>query len=142
MLALPRLQDGQITRLSQLRGQVVYVDFWASWCGPCRQSMPLYDAMFKRLPAGRFKILAINLDEDRKDAELFIKRFPVSYEILLDPDASSATTWSVPVMPSSFLVDSSGRVAYIYIGFKPSHIGTIEHDIQTLLDNVTPSDPG
>lgn len=138
---LPRLDNGETVRLSGFRGKVTYIDFWASWCGPCRQSLPLYEALQKRLPAGQFQIIAINLDEDRKDAEAFLKRHPVSYLVLSDPDGISAKSWSVPAMPTSFLVDTNGRLAYIYIGFKPSHIGTIEHDIKALLENSATSDP-
>lgn len=138
---LPRLDNGETIRLSGFGGIVVYVDFWASWCGPCRQSLPLYEALQKRLPADRFQIIAINLDEDRKDAEDFLKRHPVSYLILSDPNGISARAWSVPAMPTSFLVDSNGRLANIYIGFEPSHIGNIEHDIEALLENPATSHP-
>jgi len=138
---LPRLDNGETIRLSDFKGKVVYVDFWASWCGPCRQSLPLYEDLQKRLPVGQFQIIAINLDEDRKDAEAFLKRHPVSYLILSDPEGISASAWSVPAMPTSFLVDSSGKIANIYIGFEPSHIGTIEHDIKALLDSTAASHP-
>jgi thiol-disulfide isomerase/thioredoxin len=135
-LVLPQINGDKDVRLSDFEGKVVYVDFWASWCGPCRQSLPLYEALNKRLPADQFQILAVNLDEQRKDAENFLKRHPVSYPVLLDPAGNSARAWTVLAMPSSYLVDSDGRLANIYIGFEASHIGNIEHDIKTLLERV------
>ncbi len=130
---LPDIRSGEMLRLSDLKGNVVYVDFWASWCPPCRQSLPLYEAMQKRMGNDRFQILAINLDEERGDAEHFIKRHPVSYEILLDPSGNSARDWGVTAMPSSYLVDPGGIIKNVYFGFEPSHIEVIEHDIKTLL---------
>ena len=136
VLVLPHLDDGEDIRLSDFKGQVVYVDFWASWCGPCRQSLPLYEALHKRLPADRFQLLAVNLDEDTRDAERILDRHPVSYPVLLDPEGNSARAWSVPAMPSSYLVGPDGRLAHIYTGFKASHIGIIEDDIKELLDRM------
>ena len=135
-LELPQLGGDKDIRLTDFEGKIVYVDFWASWCGPCRQSLPLYEALHKRLPADHFQILAVNLDEELKDAENFLKRHPVSYTVLADPAGNSASTWSVLAMPSSYLVDSHGRLAYIYIGFEASHIRKIEHDINTLLEGL------
>ena len=135
-LNLAQIDSNLQLRLSDLRGSIVYVDFWASWCGPCRQSMPLYEALFQRLNSKSFRILAVNLDEELKDAEKFLKRHPVSYSVLLDPTGKSAKAWSVPAMPTSYLVDSNGKVAYIYAGFEASHIGEIEDDIKTLLGSL------
>jgi len=134
VLVLPLLGDSKNVRLSDFRGKIVYVDFWASWCGPCRQSLPLYEALYKRFPADQFQILAVNLDENTMDAEYFLDRHPVSYPILVDPAGNSARAWSVLAMPSSYLVAPDGRLFRIYTGFKTSHIGIIEDDIKTLLD--------
>ena len=141
-LELPLLSDGQLVSLSDFKGKIVYVDFWASWCGPCRRSLPLYEALYQRLDSDRFQILAVNLDEDKRDAERFLNRHPVSYPVLLDPDGNSAKAWSVLAMPSSYLIDSEGRLAYIYIGFEVSHMEKIEHDINTLLDAMQNHLPG
>ena len=135
-LVLPGFDGGQEVSLSELRGKIVYVDFWASWCEPCRRSLPLYEQLSNSLGSDRLQILAVNLDEDRKDAENFLKRHPVSYPVLLDPSGESAREWAVLAMPSSYLVDSKGRLTHIYIGFEPSHIGKIEHDIKTLLERL------
>jgi thiol-disulfide isomerase/thioredoxin len=135
-LVLPLLGEDRQVSLSEYKGKIVYIDFWASWCGPCRQSLPLYEVLHKNLPADRFQILAVNLDENPGDAERFLTHHPVSYPVLLDPTGNSARAWSVPVMPSSFLVDADGNLTRIYVGFEASHIGNIEHDIKTLLDRM------
>ena len=135
-LVLPLLGNGNDIRLSDFEGKIVYVDFWASWCGPCRQSLPLYEDLYKRLSSDRFQLLAVNLDEDINDAKNFLRRHPVSYPVLLDPAGNSARAWSVPVMPTSYLVDFDGKLAHSYAGFEASHMGKIEHDIQTLLERM------
>ena len=137
ILRLPMMGHDKRVELDKLKGKIVYVDFWASWCGPCRQSLPLYEALYQRLSIQDFEILAVNLDEDLKDAQRFLKRHPVSYPVLLDPSGDSAKKWSVLAMPSSYLVDSDGNLAYIYTGFEASHIGHIEDDIKTLLDDIS-----
>ena len=135
-LVLPLLGEDRQVSLSEYKGKIVYIDFWASWCGPCRQSLPLYEELYSRLPKDRFQILAVNLDEKLKDADNFLKRHPVSYPVLLDPSGNSARAWSVLAMPSSYLVDHDGKISRVYVGFELSHIGNIEHDIKTLLDSM------
>jgi len=135
-LDLPRLGQTEPTRLADFIGKVVYVDFWASWCGPCRQSLPLYANLYRSLAGSDFELLAVNLDKNLDDANRFLREQPVSYPVLLDPMGESARRWSVKAMPSSYLVDAEGRLAQIYYGFKPSHMERIEHDIKTLLENL------
>jgi len=98
--------------------------------------LPLYEALYQKLASGHFQILAVNLDEDLADAENFLERHPVSYPVLLDPTGDSAREWSLSVMPSSYLVDAQGRLAYIYVGFEISHMEKIEHDIEGLLEGL------
>lgn len=141
-LTLPLLGDGSIVRLSDFKGKVVYIDFWASWCGPCRQSLPLYESLYRDLASDHFQILAVNLDEHLDDAMNFLERHPVSYPVLLDPAGDSARAWSVLAMPTSYLVDAQGRLAYIYVGFEISHLEKIEHDIESLLEELQGSVAG
>jgi len=130
---LPGLQDENPVALEDFRGKVVYLDFWASWCGPCRKAMPLYEALYREIGPERFEILAINLDEERQDALNFITQHPVSYPVLTDPSGTVAEAWGLKVMPTSFLLDPSGRVVKAYPGFETSHLEQIRHDIDTLL---------
>jgi thiol-disulfide isomerase/thioredoxin len=132
-LQLPELQSGRPVSLAQFRGQVVYLDFWASWCGPCRQSLPMYEKMKRDLPADRFEIVAVNLDEFREDAIRFLDAHPVSYVVLADPEGESADQWKIPAMPSSFLLDAEGRVVRAWAGFNLSHLEEIRNEIQTLV---------
>lgn len=131
---LPHLDGGTAVTLTQLRGKVVYVDFWASWCGPCRESLPLYEQLSSRLPADAFQLVAINLDEKRADAVEFLERHPVSYMVLFDPAGESAAAWQITAMPSSFLVGPGGNIVRRWAGFRSSHIEEIEHAIRALLD--------
>lgn len=130
---LPGLQDGAPVSLAKFRGKVVYVDFWASWCGPCRKSLPLYESMYREIGPEHFEILAVNLDEEPQDAVEFITRHPVSYPVLTDPSGKVAEAWGLKAMPTSFLLDRSGQVIKAYPGFETSHMQEIRHDIQTLL---------
>ncbi len=132
--SLPLLGEGGLISLSELEGKAVYIDFWASWCGPCRQSLPLYEVMNESLPQDSFRLVAINLDESRDDALQFLKKHPVSYIVAFDPKGVSASSWGIKAMPSSFLVNQQGEIVKEWIGFHPSHIEEIEDEIHSLIE--------
>jgi cytochrome c biogenesis protein CcmG/thiol:disulfide interchange protein DsbE len=132
--SLPLLDGNELISLSELEGKTVYIDFWASWCGPCRQSLPLYEVMNKSLPQDKFQLVAINLDESREDALQFLNKHPVSYTVAFDPEGVSASSWGIRAMPSSFLIGPRGEIIKEWIGFQPAHIEEIEDEIRSLIE--------
>ncbi|MBR9812232.1 TlpA family protein disulfide reductase [bacterium] len=118
----PRLMYEQSISLDELKGKVVLVDFWASWCGPCKMSLPEFETLKQELVAAgnpdRFEILAVNLDEQPEDAKRFLRRYPVSYPIISDPEGRLPTRYNVPTMPTSFLIDGDGVVRWVHEGFR------------------------
>lgn len=130
---LPGIKTGNLMSLKSLRGKVVYLDFWASWCGPCRQSLPLLNELRKELRRKGFEVLAVNLDEDKADAKAFLKQFPVSYPVLLDPNGKVPQKYDLPGMPTSYLIDRKGKIRKVHIGFKKQDMKKIRKEVMSLL---------
>ena len=130
---LKNIETGKSESLKKYRGKVVYLDFWASWCGPCRQSLPLLNELRSELKRKGFEVLAVNLDEDKADAQTFLEQFPVVYPVLLDPTGKVPPQYDLPGMPTSFLIDKQGRVQKIHVGFKPKDMKGIRSDVISLL---------
>ncbi|HXO22830.1 MAG TPA: TlpA disulfide reductase family protein [Thermoanaerobaculia bacterium] len=116
--------------LEALRAKVVLVDFWASWCGPCRQSFPWLSTMSERYAAGGLVVVAINLDKDRALAEAFLREFSPPFIVAFDPQGKSAEAFDVQAMPSSYLVSRAGRLVYSHAGFDRRDADTIENRIK------------
>lgn len=116
-----------------LAGKVVYLDFWASWCGPCAQSFPILDKMHLDLKDQGLEIVAINLDEEVRDAEGFLTKYPVQFTIGSDPDSRCARLYQVRGMPTSYLIDRAGRIRDIHEGFEISDAGTLRTQVEDLL---------
>jgi len=130
---LPELNSSKQVKLDKLRGKVVYVDFWASWCGPCRQSMPKFNAIYKKLSNKGLEIVAINLDENDADAKKFLENFPVSYTVLRDKMGESPKQFGVKVMPTGYLLDRFGMVRFVHEGFRNGDEVELEKQIKKLL---------
>jgi thiol-disulfide isomerase/thioredoxin len=130
---LPTLQSDQPTALKQYAGKVIYLDFWASWCAPCRTSFPLLNKLHEKLKAQGFEVVAVNLDEDKANAEKFLKEFPVSFTVLRDAKGEWADQFVVESMPTSFILDKQGVVQNIHHGFASADIKELEEKITKLL---------
>jgi thiol-disulfide isomerase/thioredoxin len=130
---LPTLQQDQPTSLKQFAGKVIYLDFWASWCAPCRTSFPLLNKMHEKLKAQGFEVVGINLDEDKAAAEKFLKEFPVSFTVLRDAKGEWADKFVVESMPTSFIIDKKGVVQNIHHGFASDDIKELEEKVTKLL---------
>ena len=119
--------------LDASRSTPVIVDFWASWCGPCRQSLPLYNRLQEDFPASDFAILAVGLDEDAADARTFLREHPVEYTALQNSQGDVAQAFGLKGMPSSYLIDRAGVVRYSHAGFEPRDIDALKREIAELV---------
>ncbi len=119
--------------LSELRGQVIYVDFWASWCPPCVKSFPFLNQLELNLKDKGFQVIGVNLDEDVADAKDFLNRYPAEFLIALDPDKQCAKDLNVIAMPSSYLIDRKGMIRKIHHGFRMGDVQGIQFAIERVL---------
>lgn len=130
---LPNLAGEGNISLESLRGKVVYLDFWASWCGPCRVSFPLLEQMRNELGADGLEVYAINVDEDEADALQFLADVPVSYPVVRDGDGSIPQLYGILGMPTGYLIDREGIVREIHQGFRKSDGAKLRSAIVQLL---------
>ncbi len=120
-------------RLSDLKGKVVYIDFWASWCGPCRKSFPWLNQINAKYSSDDFVVLSINTDAQRKLADKFLAKFPADFSVTYDPMGDLARIYQVKGMPSSYLIDHNGNIATSHVGFRSKKIAGYEQQIEHLI---------
>ncbi|MDH3327073.1 MAG: TlpA family protein disulfide reductase [Gammaproteobacteria bacterium] len=125
--------SGKTVKLSKLKGKVVYVDFWASWCAPCRKSFPWMNNMHARYKAKGLKIIAISLDSDRKVTKKFLRDNPALFTVAYDSDGKVADKYGVQVMPTSYLIGRNGELLATHKGFRKKHADAIEAEIKKAL---------
>ena len=114
-LVLKDLQ-GATHDLAKYRGKVVLVNFWATWCEPCRDEMPSMQQLRQKLAGRPFEVLAINLAESEQKVEEFLRRFPLDFTIMLDRNSEARREWKVKVLPTSFVIAPDGRIRYSVVG--------------------------
>lgn len=125
--------DGRMLSLDQFRGQVVYVDFWASWCAPCREAIPVLDSLQQRYRTRGFTVLGVNVDTDRRNAQRMMDQLVPVFPVVFDPKGLWPEAFGLREMPSSFLVDASGVVRYVKKGFRGNDAPQIEAAIKAAL---------
>ena len=129
-----RSLDGTKTlSMSQFRGKVVYLDFWASWCGPCLKSLPLMEEMRKEFEGTDLQVLAINVDKDLGKAKKFLLKRPIGYPSAQDPEGRLPGSFEVETMPTSFIIDRNGVIRYVHKGFRPSDMDEIRERVRAIL---------
>ena len=121
---------------ASLRGKLVYVDFWASWCVPCKLSFPWMNEMQAKYGERGLHVLAINVDSKRADADKFLVAVPAKFQVAFDPAGVTPKQFAVKAMPTSYLIDSEGRVVYVHAGFRASDQKLIEAAIVAALDTM------
>jgi DsbE subfamily thiol:disulfide oxidoreductase len=126
-------RDGKNMRLSELRGQVVLLNFWASWCGPCREEMPILNALYHKYKDLGFTVLGVNLDAKTEKALAYLKDTPVDFPVLYDPKGEVSKVYGVSAMPSTVIIDRNGTVRYLHQGYKAGYEDTYRQQIKTLM---------
>lgn len=127
------LTEDKSEDIQHYKGQVIYVDFWASWCGPCAESFPFLNAMHQKFKDQGLQIVGINLDEEVKDADAFLVKTPANFTIVKDVTKQCAMDFDVEAMPSSYLIDRKGIIHHIHLGFRAGDAKELESLIEKLI---------
>lgn len=125
----------QALNLAGYRGKVILIDFWATWCGPCKKSMPFLNGLHNQLQKEGLEVVAINVDENTQDALDFLKVYPVDYHLAFDPKGVCPQIFDVKAMPSSYLVDRQGKIHLIHLGFRDGDEALIRKQVKDLLSH-------
>ena len=127
-------RDGEQVSLASLKGKVVMVNFWATWCVPCRQEMPHLQALYERYNSLGFELLAVNVEKDNADgARKWLEETPVTFPVLFDPNNQVTKLYKVQTMPSTVLVARDGTMRFIHHGYKPGYEGEYQTQVRALL---------
>lgn len=126
-------RGGGTVSLAQYKGQVVMINFWASWCGPCRQEMPLLETIYKKYNKLGFTMLGVNVEPDAKAADAWLKDMTVTFPIVYDPDSKVSKAYDVAGMPSTVFIDRNGNLRKLHRGYKPGDENEYLDTIRSLI---------
>ena len=124
---------GENLRLSEYRGDIVMINFWATWCGPCRQEMPLLDELYGRYQRVGFNLLGVNIDDDSRRAMAMVNELGISFPVLFDEDKKVSKLYEVEAMPLTILLDREGTVRHVHHGYQPGYEQKYLNEIRSLL---------
>jgi len=124
---------GKNLKLSEFRGQVVMINFWATWCGPCRQEMPLLNRIQEKYRKAGFMLLGVNIDDRPEAAQAMARNLGVHFPILFDTEKRVSRLYDVNAMPSTLLIDRDGKLRYFHLGYRPGYETRYESQVRELL---------
>lgn len=130
---LPALDGGKVIDPAKLKGKVTYLDFWASWCGPCAQSFPFMNELHAELQKQGLEVVAVNLDEETSDAAEFLKSHPAQFTVVSDRESKCPALYDVKAMPTTYLIDRKGNIRHVHLGFRAGDKAEIKKQVQALL---------
>lgn len=125
--------SGKNLKLSEFRGQVIMINFWATWCGPCREEMPLLNRIHEQYRKAGFTLLGVNIDDRPATAQAMAKNLGIRFPILFDTEKRVSRLYDVNAMPSTLLIDRDGRVRHIHLGYRPGYEARYESQVRELL---------
>lgn len=126
-------REGKRVDAESLKGKVVLIDFWASWCGPCKEEMPVLERLYKKYKKDGLVIVGVSVDREAPNVGEFLKGTPVSFPIVHDKEHAVADRYKPPRMPSSYIVDRAGVIRHLHAGFKKEDAAKLETEIKALL---------
>jgi len=129
---LPSKAGGEVS-LAQYKGQVVMINFWASWCGPCRQEMPLLEDIYKKYNKLGFTLIGVNVEPDSNAANNWLKQTPVTFPVLYDRESKVSQAFAVSGMPTTVIIDRKGNVRYRHVSYKPGDEGEYLNTIRAMI---------
>jgi len=124
--------SGKNVRLSEFKGRIVLLNFWATWCGPCAEEIPHLNKLHDSLDPYDFELLGINLDEDQSKAKFLANKLDVNFPILFDTKKDVSKSFDIKAMPTTIIIDRSGKIRHVNHGFKKGYIERYHHQIQSL----------